>query len=154
MMCLQEQGNVMSINRTASLSVIAGATLALFAGSAAAGLDEAIGRWKHPDNGSVIETTKCDADLCVTLVKVADPTRKDVNNPDEALRSRSLEGVVLISHAKADGDNAWEGDLYNVQDGGTYSGKVSLKSANELKMQGCTAIVLCKSVVWTKEPAE
>ncbi len=143
----------MSMLQKFALLTAAAIGCGVFVGGAAAGVDDAVGRWKHPDNGSVIETTKCGDDLCVTLVKVADPSRKDEFNPDEALRSRPLEGVVMIDHAKAAGDNAWEGDLYNVQDGGTYSGSVTLVSDKELKMQGCRLSVFCKSVIWSKAPA-
>ena len=143
----------MTVRASCQFLAVAGLVLPLQAGSAFAGIDDAVGRWKHPENGSIIETTKCDSDLCVTLVKVADPSKKDEHNPDAALRSRPLEGVVMINHAKPDGENAWEGDLYNVQDGGTYSGSVKLVSPTELKMEGCR-LVFCKSVIWTKEPSQ
>ena len=121
---------------------------------AAASIDQALGHWKHPEKGTLIETQKCGEDLCVVIFKTKEEGKKDDNNPDAALRTRLLNGVTIIDHAKADGDNSWKGQVYNADDGKIYSGYVKLLSPTELQMKGCTLSVFCKTVVWTKEPAQ
>ena len=119
-----------------------------------AGIDQALGHWKHPEKGTLIETQKCGDDLCVVIFKTREEGKTDENNPDVALRTRLLNGVTIIDHAKADGDNSWKGEVYNAEDGKTYGGYVKLLSPAELQMKGCRLSVFCKTVVWTKEPSQ
>ena len=44
----------------------------------AASAADAFGVWKHPENGSLVRMYKCGGGLCAKVVKVRDPSRKDV----------------------------------------------------------------------------
>ncbi len=45
----------------------------------------------------------------------------------------------------------WNGQVYNPEDGKTYSGSITLKSANELDLQGCVGGGLfCKTQTWAR----
>jgi uncharacterized protein (DUF2147 family) len=116
--------------------------------------EDAIAHWKHPDNGSIIDVYKCGEGLCAKVLSVADPSRTDEHNPDPALRSRPIAGIVILADARPAGTNVWRGELYNTQDGKTYAGTVTLVSAEELKIEGCFLKIFCKSVIWTKVPAD
>ena len=136
--------------RTLLTSAIAAAAIGLTAPATAQTADDAFGIWRHPENGSHVETYKCGADLCAKIVKVTDGQKTDDKNPDAAKRSRPVVGLMIMSQAKKTGDNAWSGTLYNRADGGNYSGKITVKSKDTIDLAGCTAVVLCKTVTWTR----
>ena len=113
--------------------------------------EDAFGTWRHPENGSHISVYKCGQGLCAKIVKVADPSRTDVNNPDPKLRSRPVVGIHLMSGATKSGDNAWSGKLYNTQDGKTYSGSITVIDKSHLKLEGCVlGGLVCQGPTWTR----
>jgi uncharacterized protein (DUF2147 family) len=88
--------------------------------------------------------------VCGKIVKVVDGQKTDDKNPDAAKRNRPIVGLVIMQGAKKTGDNKWSGNLYNRENGSTYSGTVTVKSKNALDLSGCVAMVLCKTVTWTR----
>jgi uncharacterized protein (DUF2147 family) len=125
--------------------------LALSSNSPTALAGDAFGVWRHPDNGSLVRTYKCGGGLCAKVVKVQDSSRKDVHNPDPDLRSRPIEGIVIMNGARKTGANTWEGQLYNTRDGNTYSGVVTLQSPQKLELEGCVmGGLFCKGVTWSR----
>lgn len=135
-------------------TALAGLAIATLTGPAvAATMAEAAGNWVHPDNGAIINFHDCGGDLCAKIVKPAKAGAKDVNNPDAAKREMPVEGLIILNHAKATANGAWKGDLYNAEDGKTYSGYVTLQAADKLQLKGCALVVFCKSVLFGKAPA-
>jgi uncharacterized protein (DUF2147 family) len=119
--------------------------------AAAQTAEDAFGVWEHPDNGSHIRVAKCNGGLCATIVKVKDPSRKDVHNPDPAKRDRPVEGITIMSGAEKTGEASWSGKLYNTQDGKTYSGTVTVLSKDQLKLEGCVlGGLVCQGPTWTR----
>jgi len=112
--------------------------------------DDVFGVWRHPENGSHVEIYKCGDGLCAKIVKIVDGQKTDDKNPNAQLRSRPIVGLVIMRGAKKTSANQWKGELYNRADGGTYSGTVTVKTKNTLDLQGCTAVVFCKTVTWTR----
>jgi uncharacterized protein (DUF2147 family) len=136
-----------------SMTAAAAGLLALSlacAPTAAQKAEDALGVWLNPENGSNVEFYKCGAGVCGRIVKVADGQKTDDKNPDPAKRNRPIVGLVIMQGAKQTGDNKWSGDLYNREDGKTYSGTVTIKSKDRLDLSGCVALVLCKTVTWTR----
>jgi uncharacterized protein (DUF2147 family) len=136
-----------------SMTAAAAGLLALSLGGtpvAAQKAEDALGVWLHPENGSNVEFYKCGEGVCGKIVKVADGQKTDDKNPDPAKRNRPIVGLVIMQGAKKTGDNKWSGDLYNREDGKTYSGTVTIKSRDRLDLSGCVALVLCKTVTWTR----
>jgi len=77
--------------------------------------------------------------------------KKDVKNPNEKLRSRSVQGLTHITGLAFKDDEYVDGKLYSVQDGNTYSIKGELKSANNLETRGYKGIPLMgKSFKWMR----
>lgn len=118
--------------------------------SSAQTAEDAFGVWRHPENGSHVEMYKCGGGLCAKIVKVVDAQKTDDKNPDAARRSRPVVGLVIMSGAKKTAANSWAGSIYNRADGGTYSGTITVKSKDALDLAGCTAIILCKTLTWTR----
>lgn len=112
--------------------------------------DDAFGVWRHPDNGSNVEFYKCGDGLCGRITKVTDGQKTDDKNPVAAKRSQPVVGLVIMENARKSGPKSWQGALYNRADGGTYAGTVTVKSKDQLELSGCTAIVICKTVTWTR----
>ena len=120
----------------------------------AAGTTDAAGNWQHPDTGAIISFFDCGGDLCAKILKPSQPGLKDDKNSDEAKRSVPLEGLSILDHAKKSDDATWKGNLYNAEDGKTYSGYVSLLAPDKLQLKGCALVVFCKSIVFNKAAAQ
>ncbi|WP_281930217.1 DUF2147 domain-containing protein [Methylocystis iwaonis] len=65
------------------------------------------------------------------------------------MRDGSPPPLILRSAAKT-GPNSWKGDLYNPEDGKTYTGKITLDSPDQLTLSGCLVAFLCQSETWTR----
>ena len=77
--------------------------------------------------------------------------KKDVKNPDEKLRSRSVQGLTHITDLVYKDGEYVDGRLYSVQDGNTYSFKGKLKGTNDLETRGYKGIPLVgKSFKWKR----
>lgn len=78
-------------------------------------------------------------------------SKKDVKNPNEKLRSRSVQGLTHITGLVYKDGEYVDGNLYSVQDGNTYSIKGKLKGPNDLETRGYKGIPLVgKSFKWKR----
>ncbi len=121
---------------------------------AAPSADSVIGTWHSPTKNGIIEIQRCGSSICGHLLSGDDikgnPDAKDANNKDEAQRGRPLKGLTMLSGFKQ-GEGVWEdGQVYNPNDGRTYSGRITLVDANTLKLRGCVFVPLCKTETWTR----
>ena len=80
-----------------------------------------------------------------------DGDKKDVNNPDEKLRTQAIVGLVILKGFEFTG-KAWEdGTIYDPKSGKTYSSTIKIKKPNELEIRGYVGIsLLGRTTVWTK----
>ena len=109
-------------------------------GAAPAGLE---GNWAAPE-GSVIRVYGCGEGVCakVVVVEASAPGTTDQNNPDDALRSRSLCGLEIGQGFKRDDDtHASGGTLYDPKSGKTYSGTM-VAEGDSLKLRGFIGVSL------------
>jgi uncharacterized protein (DUF2147 family) len=125
--------------------------------STAATAQDAKGTWLTEGGRSRIRVTDCGATLCGAIVWLREPNdpatgkpRTDKSNADAGKRNRPLIGVQTVLSMKAAGAGKWTGQLYNPEDGKTYSGSAMLQGANALKVEGCVASVFCKAQTWTR----
>ena len=119
------------------------------AGTAAAG--DATGVWLRSSGSSKIRIESCGGALCGTVVWEKNP-RKDVANPDPAKRDEPVTGrKVLLGMKPTDTPDQWKGDVYNAEDGKTYTGYATLQSDGTLKLQGCVlGGLICKSDILSR----
>lgn len=112
---------------------------------------DAIGVWMRSSGSSKIRIEPCGGALCGTVVWEKNP-RKDVNNPDPAKRDEAVTGRRVLLGLKPTGTaDQWKGDVYNAEDGKTYTGYVTLQADGSLKLQGCVlGGLICKSDSWTR----
>lgn len=111
-----------------------------------------LGVWLRANKESKIEIKKCGDSYCGTVVWMIakNAAKKDVNNKNPALQNRSILGIQIFSNMVPDGANKWKGDLYNPEDGGTYSGTLKQPSKDTLTLKGCWVWPLCKNDTWTR----
>ena len=88
------------------------------------------------------------------LVYKADGSKaKDLKNPDEKLRSKTIYHMNFLSGFQWDAENKkWiKGRVYDSRSGNTYSAKLELLDRNKIKLTGYMGITLFgKSVNWTR----
>lgn len=118
---------------------------------------DATGYWLTENKRAVIHTQECDQGLCGTIYWIIDGgLTKDVNNPDESMRTRPMCGLQILWGFKKDGDTDWEdGKIYKADDGDTYSANITLKDQDTLGLRGYVGIPLFgKSQVWSRVSAD
>lgn len=77
----------------------------------------------------------------------------DKNNPNPKLRSVRLDQLVLLKGFKynANSDEWIDGEIYDPEDGKTYSCKLKFETDKKLKVRGYVGIpALGKSMYWNK----
>jgi uncharacterized protein (DUF2147 family) len=143
----------MRIGRTLAL-----ATVLALTGSGSAVAAEPTGMWLTQTGTSRIRVADCGGALCGTIVWLKEPNdpdtgkpKTDKNNSDAAKRSRPLLGVQIVLGMKPAGADKWTGQVYNAEDGKTYSGNLTYAGGDTLQLQGCAlGGLVCKSQTWTR----
>jgi uncharacterized protein (DUF2147 family) len=137
------------------MKCIAFAALALALCSTSALAGDPSGMWLTEDGEAKIKVAACGNAMCGTIAWLKEPNDKatnkpktDKNNANASLRERPVIGSPVLLSMKADGADKWSGQLYNAEDGKTYSGNIAL-AGNTMKVQGCVTII-CKTKTWTR----
>ena len=113
------------------------------------------GMWLSQDGDVKMKVSHCGANICGTIAWLKELNDKngkpkvDANNADASKRNRPVMGTAIILPMKADGADKWSGQVYNAEDGKTYSGSFALSGANKADLKGCVAII-CKTKTWTR----
>ncbi len=136
---------------------IAAAVLGLLAapGEASAGPDPT-GTWRMANGKVTVRVVRCGAFYCGKVVGLRKPRddkgrpRLDKENPNPALRSRPVIGLTILRNMEPDGEGAWAGTIYNPDDGKTYSSYMTLRNARTIEVDGCVAVVLCRTMKFVK----
>lgn len=137
---------------------LAAAAFLMLAASDGALAQDPNGTWLTQTGTSRIRLADCGGALCGTVVWLQEPndpeTKKaktDKNNSDAAKRSRPMIGVQIVLGMKPAGAGKWSGQVYNAEDGKTYSGNLMYSGGNSLQLEGCAlGGLVCKKQTWTK----
>ena len=114
------------------------------------------GVWRMADGKVTVKVSPCGTGYCGTVIGLRKPRdgkgrpRLDKENPNPALRSRPVIGLTILSNMKANGEGRWSGTIYNPDDGHTYSSSMQLLGPTMMKVNGCVAGVLCKSLKFVR----
>ena len=143
------------MNLTLRLALCAVAALAVASPALAA---DPHGVWVTEPGSSRIRIADCGGALCGSIVWLKDPNDAETQKPkldkfnaDASKRSRPLMGVTIVIGMKPAGTDKWSGQVYNAEDGKTYSGSVTMQGANALKLEGCAlGGLLCKAQTWSR----
>ncbi len=113
------------------------------------------GLWSTGSNGGQVELYRCGAAICGKVVDAAplraNPDQRDVKNPDAALRSRRIKGLVVL-RAFTGGPREWKGGpVYDPETGeGAAKGYLTLRADGKLEVKGCKAAIFCRTKLWTR----
>ncbi len=108
--------------------------------------NDVLGIWLNQAGDGEIEISRQGDVLIGVIVGNTDPDaadRKDIHNPDLALRTRSLSGLIVFGDMAYQGKNKWKGGwIYDPNNGKTYKCKMTLKDANTLRIRGFIGVSL------------
>jgi uncharacterized protein (DUF2147 family) len=144
------------------------AVLALLAVPAAAQQSGVMGTWLTASGVGQVRIARCSdaagGPLCGTIVALINPKGPDgkavapeavtdYRNENAALRSRKMIGMPLIWGFKATSDpNTFEGgQIYNAENGKTYSANISLQPDGKLRLRGYVGSPMFgETQLWTR----
>lgn len=108
------------------------------------------GEWLVADRVARIKIVDCGGHLWGVVAWEARPGGTDTRNPDPQLRGRPTLGMPILLDMTPTRPNKWEGQVYNSQNGKTYSASIALSDPNTLRIQGCVFGFLCGGENWTR----
>ena len=137
---------------------IAAGLLILAAAATGARAGDPSGTWLTEGGKARVRIGDCGGALCGAIVWLKEPNdasgrpKTDQRNVDAARRGRPLIGTAIVLGMKAAGrPDKWTGQVYNAEDGKTYSGSLTLTGPATLKLEGCAlGGVLCRAQTWTR----
>ena len=147
----------MSFLRIATLAIVSTVVLVLSIVAPALAADP-LGTWLTGDKKGKVKIVNCGGAICGSLVWLQDPNdpethqpKTDKHNADASKQSRPLLGIPIVLNMKPGGTDVWQGQVYNAEDGSTYSGSFAMTSANSAELKGCVmGGLICKSQTWTR----
>lgn len=118
-----------------------------------------IGNWLTEGGAATVHIAACGNAICGTITRLKEPNdpatgkpKVDKHNADASKRSRPVIGIQIVLGMKPSGTaNKWTGQVYNAEDGKTYSGNLTLQDANTIKLEGCImGGLICKAQTWKR----
>ena len=107
------------------------------------------GLWLVKDQSGRIRIEKCGSQMWGTIAWQKTPSR-DENNPNPALKSRSMLGAAILIGMRQTQANLWEGDIYNPRNGSIYKSKMSMQG-DTLDIKGCVmGGIICGGETWMR----
>ncbi len=108
--------------------------------------DAIVGKWEADDGTSKLEMFRAGAEYQARLLygnqlieRDGVTMKKDLKNPDPALRDRSLKNIVFATGLRFGGSEWSGGSIYDAASGRTYRCKASMK-AGKLQLRGYLGI--------------
>ncbi|HER26473.1 MAG TPA: DUF2147 domain-containing protein [Rhodospirillales bacterium] len=138
---------------------ILGALAAVFVMASMAGTGlakEAKGVWLTESKKAHVQIYDCGSKLCGKIIWLREPNdengkpKVDVENAKESKRSLPLMGSNMISGMVRASSKLWnDGEIYNAEDGKTYSSKMEMTDDKTLEVSGCI-LFFCKAQTWVR----
>lgn len=127
------------------------ASFFLFAGIAPALALDPTGDWRVADGTANIRIAQCNGSMWGVVSWERRPGSHDINNPDPSKRNRPTLGMpILLGMKKKQGADQWTGQVYNANNGQTYSSTITPTDTDHLKIRGCVLGFLCGGETWTR----
>lgn len=115
------------------------------------------GTWVTEDGRARIRLERCGAAqqrICGYIVWMNAPLDergqpvRDSYNPDPLKRARYVLGHQLIMGLKPAPEGWFDGEIYNAEDGRSYSVMLWRDGSDRLKLRGCMLKLLCQTQTW------
>lgn len=158
---MSRRSNGKHLARAVSL-IVALASGVMAAGEAVpAGSGDVRGLWAdHRDPAKrkvAVWIEDCEGQLCGRIYWLRKPLsagkpKRDHHNPDARLRDRPLCGLRILTGFRREKEGAWNaGQVYNPNDGRTFSSTITLESDSVLRIRGYVGATLFgKTVEWVR----
>lgn len=117
-------------------------------GGAANAAPSPIGQWTVANGQASIRVVDCGGQYWGFIASEQKPGGVDKNNPNPALRRRPTLGMPILLGMRPGEPGTWSGQIYNSQDGRTYSGHIKLTGSGTLHVEGCVLGFLCGGEDW------
>lgn len=115
--------------------------------------------WLTENKRAKVKIDHCQSNpqaLCGAIIWLSEPKndkgqdKTDIHNPDPALQSRPVLGLHMLKNF-VKGDGEWvDGEIYNPQNGKTYSCTMSVNDDGTLRVHGYVGIeLLGETQQWT-----
>jgi uncharacterized protein (DUF2147 family) len=111
------------------------------------------GDWLVAEGTAVVRIAPCNNGWCGKLARTPGPGQ-DEHNPDPAKRGQPMLGTTILIDMKPNGTNRWDGEIYNPENGKTYTGHIVMLSPDALRIEGCLLGILCGGETWTRTSAD
>ncbi|GAB4331654.1 MAG: DUF2147 domain-containing protein [Bacteroidales bacterium] len=120
--------------------------------------DDLLGIWFNEEKDAKIEIYRENDHYYGKIVWLKEPIDPDTGkpkvddeNPDEALQSRPIMGLLLVKDFIFDGELWDDGEIYDPKSGNTYDCYMKLESPDKLKVRGYIGISLIgRTTYWTR----
>ncbi|MBO0754675.1 MAG: DUF2147 domain-containing protein [Bradyrhizobiaceae bacterium] len=125
------------------------ALAAIFVSTGIASADP-IGEWMVEKGYAKVRIENC-GDSLWGAVSWEQTPGVDSKNPDPGKRTRPTLGMPVLLDMKPTEPNKWVGQIYNSENGQTYSSNISIGSSPDiLVVRGCVLGVLCGGEDWKR----
>jgi uncharacterized protein (DUF2147 family) len=147
----------LSLTRFLALAVI-GLALAAWPAAAQDAESAPYGVWMPEDEESMVEIYECGEAMCGRVVWMLEGRGEDgeiltdIYNPDPALRSVPVLGLEIMTDiTPTEEDKVWQGRVYNPKDGRTYDFWLTVKTEQQITIQGCGLYnLICQTHTWNR----
>jgi uncharacterized protein (DUF2147 family) len=114
--------------------------------------EEPVGDWLVADGAAQIRIEKCGNALWGFVGWERESGGRDAENPDPSKRDRPTLGLpILLNMQPAAGNpSRWDGEVYNAQNGKTYTSHIALAGPDTLRIEGCVLSIFCGGQTWTR----
>jgi uncharacterized protein (DUF2147 family) len=109
---------------------------------------EPTGEWRVANGAANIRIDDCGGALW-GIISWEQQAGVDSHNPSE--RGRPMLGVPILKAMRPTKPGLWEGEVYNAENGQTYSSRISLTAPDVLRIEGCVlGGLICGGESWTR----
>lgn len=108
------------------------------------------GEWMVAKGYARIRIVNCDGRIWGVVAWEQSPG-VDSKNPDPGQRGRPTLGMpILLGMTQSTKPYQWDGEIYNSQDGRTYTAHIAMTGPDTLRVEGCVLRILCGGENWTR----
>lgn len=103
------------------------------------------GRWRSPGGNSIIDIAPCGSDWCGTVAWASEKAKQDARKGTD-----QLVGTQLITGLEEKRPGRWQGTIFIPDRNMRATARLQLLDAQQLKVSGCVARILCSSQLWSR----